>query len=295
MGAVREMYEEENEVSLLDLLVVVAENLKLLLFVPVAVGLLAWAIAYSLPQSFVSQSILTLPTSTPTPTPTPTQVIAVMVSPLVLDPVIEALNLTAGHTNHDTRMRLAKQIDASVGKDGLVRLDVTANTPALAQTLANAIIDTWLKTTLPGQQDRADLEKRLAYATASLKSVDGLLERLSAEGLANLNKSVTRGDVGVSIVAMGELQTRYLGEILNTSRALRGLSRDVVVQPPTRPTEAVAPKKGLIAFLAVLASGLALLLWVFLRQAWSNAAQDPQAAEKQARLRATLGFKGGTQ
>ena len=191
-------------------------------------------------------------------------------------------------------MRLAKQINAAVGKDGLVRLDVTANTPTSAQTLANAIIDTWLKTTLPGQQDRADLEKRLAYAKASLKSVDGLLERMTAEGLTNLNKSLARGDAGVPIVAVGELQTRYLGEILNTSRALRGLSRDVVVQPPTRPTEAVAPRKGLIAFLAALGSGLALLLWVFLRQAWINAAQDPQAAEKQARLRATLGFKGGT-
>ena len=51
----------------------------------------------------------------------------------------------------------------------------------------------------------------------------------------------------------------------------------------------------MIAFLAALGSGLALLLWVFLRQAWINAAQDPQAAEKHARLRATLGFKGGTQ
>ena len=37
----REMYEEENEVSLLDILVVFAENLKVLLLGPFVIGLLA--------------------------------------------------------------------------------------------------------------------------------------------------------------------------------------------------------------------------------------------------------------
>ena len=49
--------EEENETSLLDLLVVVAENLKLLILGPFAVGLLALGIAFTLPQSYVSQAI----------------------------------------------------------------------------------------------------------------------------------------------------------------------------------------------------------------------------------------------
>ena len=292
MGAVREMYEEENEeeneASLLDLFVVIAENLKLLLLGPMLIGLLAFALGYALPQSFTSQAILSLPGSLQTGT----QAVAVMVSPLVLDPIIESLNLSGGRTMQDARMALAKQINASVGKDGLVRLDVTSNTPTSAQNIANAVIDTWLKSTVPGRQDRADLEKRLAYATASLKTVVGLLEGLTPD---NLGKALTRGDAGISIVAVGELQTRYLAEVLATTRALGGLSRDVVMQPPTMPTEPIAPKKGLIAVLAVLGSGVTLLLWVFMRQAWINAAQDPKAAEKQARLRATLGFKGDTQ
>lgn len=67
-----ELDTEEKEVSLLDLLVVVAENLKLLIFGPVVVGLLALAIGYALPQSFTSQAILAMPTPTPTQAPTPT-------------------------------------------------------------------------------------------------------------------------------------------------------------------------------------------------------------------------------
>jgi hypothetical protein len=45
------------------------------------------------------------------------------------------------------------------------------------------------------------------------------------------------------------------------------------------------------AILATLGSGFVLLLWVFMRGAWKNAAQDPAVAEKQARLRSALGFK----
>ncbi len=277
---------EEKEISLFDLLLVVAENLKLLILGPLVVGLLALGIGYALPQSFTSQAILGLPTATAA------QASALLVSAIVLDPVIGSLNLSKGQPIQVARTGLASQIKAAVGKDGLLRLDVSANTPLQAQAIANAVIDAWLKSTAPGEQDRVDLEKRLAYAKVSLESIRRLLGRLTAEGTADLNKPLTRGEAGTSIVAVGELQARYLGEVLSIPRTLQGLSRDVVVQPPTLPTEPVAPKKSLIAVLAALGSGFALLLWVFLRQAWKNAAQDPQAAEKQAKLRATLGFKG---
>lgn len=291
-----EMDTEENEISLLDLLLVVVENLKLLILGPAVVGLLALAIGYALPQSFTSQAILVLPTSTATPTSTPmsAQAAAMMVSPLVLDPVIQSLSLSAGLTIESARAKLTSQIKATVGKDGLLRLDVTASTPLEAQKIANAVIDSWLKSTVPGEKDRADLEVRLINAKVSLESVRRLLDRLIGEDSAALNKPLTLGGANISIVAVGELQARYQADVLSIPRALQGLSRDVVAQPPTLPIEPVAPKKSLIAILAALGSGFALLLWVFMRQAWKNAAQDPDAAKKQAKLRAAIGFKGRT-
>lgn len=217
-----------------------------------------------------------------------------MVSPIVLDPVIELLNLSKGQPIQSVRAELVSQVKAAVGKDGLLRLDVSADTALEAQAIANAVIDSWLKSTVPGEQDRADLEKRLAYAKGALTSVNRLLERLTSEGSANLNQPLTRGEAGTSIVAVGELQARYFSEVLTIPRALQGLSRDVLKQPPTLPIHPAAPKKSLIAVLAALGSGFALLLWVFTRQAWKNAAQDPQAAEKQARLRAAMGLKGSS-
>lgn len=218
-----------------------------------------------------------------------------MVSPLVLDPVIELLNLSKGQPIQVVRTGLASQIKAVVGKDGLLRLDVTANTPLEAQSIANAVIDTWIKSTAPSERDRADLETRLAFAKVSLESIRRLLDRLTAEGSVDLNKPLSRGEAGTSIVAVGELQARYLGEVMSIPRSLKGLSRDVVVQPPTLPTQPIAPQKSLIAVLAALCSGFALLLWVFMRQAWKNVAQDPKAAEKQAKLLAAIwGSRGSS-
>jgi LPS O-antigen subunit length determinant protein (WzzB/FepE family) len=90
---------------------------------------------------------------------------------------------------------------------------------------------------------------------------------------------------------VGDLQSRYVNEVLNLTRSLKGLSRDVVVQPPTLPTEHVSPKKSMIAILAALGTGFALLLWVFMRQSWRALATRPEAADKLDRLRATFKFK----
>ncbi|MCB8747119.1 hypothetical protein LHU53_09395 [Rhodoferax sp. U2-2l] len=278
---------QESEISLMDLLLVVAENIKLLILGPLLVGLVALGIGFTLPQSFVSQAILAWPTATPTPQ----QAAAMMVSPLVLDPIIETHQLSDGKPIQAAREALAKQVKATVGKDGLLRLDVTDTSAVQAQVLANAVIDGWLKSTVPGVQERQDLEKRLEFAQNGLKSVTSLIERLSVDGVVSLAQPLTRGEAGTSLVAVGELQARYLSEVIAIPRALQGLSRDVVKQPPTLPTEPVAPKKSLMAVLAALGSGFALLLFVFMRQAWKNAAADPEAALKQNQLRRALGLK----
>jgi capsular polysaccharide biosynthesis protein len=291
------MNEEENEVSLLDVLLVVAENIRLLILGPLVVCCLSWGVGYVLPQTFTSQAILALPASSPTQgsttsvTPTPGQVAALMVSPLVMDPVARSLGLYKEAGVEEARKQLVRQIKTTTGKDGLLYLEVSAGTPQEAQALANAVIDGWLKSTAPGVQDRADMEQRLANAKASLESVNALLRRLSLEGADSLGKPLTRGEAGTSLVAIGELQARYQSDVLAIPRAIQGLSRDVVIQVPTLPKTPMAEKRGMIAVLLGVGSGIALLLWVFLRFAWRSAGLDPRAAKKQAKLIAAMRFR----
>jgi uncharacterized protein involved in exopolysaccharide biosynthesis len=54
-----------------------------------------------------------------------------------------------------------------------------------------------------------------------------------------------------------------------------------LAQPPERKSK---PKKALVALLSTLATGFALLLFVFVRQALRGAAQTPESAEKLTRL-----------
>jgi uncharacterized protein involved in exopolysaccharide biosynthesis len=55
-------------------------------------------------------------------------------------------------------------------------------------------------------------------------------------------------------------------------------------QPPERKSK---PKKALIAIIATLAAGFALLLFVFIRQAVNNAGKDQESANKLNQLKAS--------
>ena len=61
-----------------------------------------------------------------------------------------------------------------------------------------------------------------------------------------------------------------------------------VIDSATAPELKSKPKKALIAVLATLATGFLLLLWVFVRQALKNAAQDTESAQKLAGIRAAF-------
>lgn len=292
--------KKENDTDLLDLLIVMAENIRLLILVPLIVGLLVLGAGFAVPKSYVSQAALSMPMlaitsgSTPMSTPpiTPALAASMMVSPQVLDAVVASLDLSDKRSVEAAREKLVSQVKVTASKDGLLRLDVTASIPTQAQAIANALVDSWLKTTPPSGQERAILEKRLAHATAALDSVNRIMARLAAGEVQAQQKSGRTRELATSLMAVSDLQARYLGEVLAITRQLKGLSRDdVLKQAPTLPVEPVAPKKAMMAVLGMLTSGFVVLMWVFMRHAWRNVAQDPQAAQKLARLRAALGFK----
>jgi len=284
------MNTEDGRSSMLDLLLGLVENAKLLILLPVIAGLATLAFSFLLPQKFVSEAILTLPMQTPANNggQSAVQAAFLMRSPLVLDPVIAAFGLASGKSINLARSEFVENMKATVGKDGLLRLELTGPSPAKAQLLANAVIDAWIKTTKPGEQDRKDIEIRLSYAKTSLEGVTALLARLSKESVGYLAQPLSRGEAGTSLVSVADLQSRYVNEVLSLTRALQGLSRDVVVQAPTLPIDPVAPKKGQIALLVALAAGFLMLIWVLMRRSWLVLAAQPRSADKLTRLRAAI-------
>jgi uncharacterized protein involved in exopolysaccharide biosynthesis len=63
------------------------------------------------------------------------------------------------------------------------------------------------------------------------------------------------------------------------------------VQEASLPQRKVSPKRSLVVLFAILASGLALLIFVFIRKAWASAAQDAESASKLVSIKRSLGLQ----
>lgn len=279
---------EERETNLLDLLVLISENIKVLILGPVIAGLLVFGSGYVVPPRFTSQAILALPAPFPgvPATPTLSQASSMITSPFILDPVIRSLNLATGYSVQEARARLLGQIKVTT-KDGLLFLDVSADTPLGAQALATTVIDAWLKSTAPRERERADMEKRLQHAETTLKYLGDLLRSVTKDGANNSGKSSIQGEGGVSIV---EMQKLYLNEVLAIRRVFDGLTRDVIVQMPSLPTESVKSSVLLSVSLAALSAVFVLLFWIFLRQSWKQLTLAPFSERKLAKIRHAFGI-----
>jgi uncharacterized protein involved in exopolysaccharide biosynthesis len=288
----------ENQLDFLDFLVVLAENIRLLIFGPLVFGGLAFGVALYLPQSYVSHALLSIPSAAYAPTRSLPQtsslptghVVSTLVSPQVVDAVIATLNLADGRSHEVAKLELLSQIKINKNRDDSISLAVTANTPIKAQAIANAVVDCWIKTMLLNEHERILLEKRLEHATAALNFANRVMSRLTAEPASKVPSGA--GELAMAIAAIGDLQSRYLTDIHDIKRQLEGPSRnDFIMQSPSLPTSSVAPKRAVIALMVMLTTGFMLVLWVFVRKAWRDAAHDSVAAEKLARLRAVFGLK----
>ena len=259
------MTEDNDEISLLDLALTVAENLRLLIIGPIAAGLIAFGISSSQPKTFESVAILNVIDQ-------PEKVASLVASAAVLDPVAEQLGLTKSATNDAARAALRGRVSMAVGrKDGLLTLTTKGESGEAAQALANLVLAQLYVAVAPKGQDVIDLEKSLTLARSLYADTQRVLARSSALiGEARSEATVSAALQGYADLAA--LQQALAIQIANDQRSLRGLSDTNLAQPPILPTQHVARKRSLISVLAALATGFALLLFVFIRKALANAA-----------------------
>ena len=272
--------------SFFDLLVLLLRHWPLLLLVPVVVGTAAYGASHLLPRSYLSSAIVSLTGARPDrpPRQTPLQAASMMVSPLVLDPVIQHLGLYPDLDRDRARALLASRVRATMGKELLVRLEVEGATPEEARRTAEAILEAWLRSLLPSEREKADLQRRLEVAAAGFDSTQKALSQLVVE----TPLAAGRREAGLSVAAIGELRDRYLDQMLAIQRELEGMQREVIKQAPTLPTRPVKPRKLVLAASAAVASLFLLLAVLALRQLLELGRADPQGAEKLHRLRDAL-------
>ncbi|WP_291475210.1 Wzz/FepE/Etk N-terminal domain-containing protein [Acidovorax sp.] len=271
---------QQEEIDLLGILVTLAENIKLLILGPLLVGICALGIAYIVPQTFESIAVLKAEQATA----------SLMTTASVLDPVAADLGLTKVDSAEEARKLLREQIKVSVGRnDKLLTLTVSAPAPQQAQAIANAVLQQTYVQSRPKGSDLTRLEIQLKDAKARTKSAEdaagALLKRMESNGAASSTEWARGYAELLNVAAAAQNQVAAL------QAQLEGLTDAQLIQAPTLPQKASKPKKGLIAIGATLAAGLALMLFVFVRQAVRGAAKDAGAASKMARIRRALALR----
>ena len=271
---------QQEEIDLLDILVTLAENIKLLILGPLLVGICALGIAYIVPQTFESIAVLKAEQATA----------SLMTTAAVLNPVAAELGLTQEDSPEEARRRLREQIKVAVGRnDKLLTLTVSAPTPHQAQIVADAVLRQTYQQSRPKASELARLEVQLKGAEARIKNAEdaagALLKRMELSG-AGGGAELARGYGELLTVAAAAQK-----QVAELQALIEGLTDAQLIQAPTLPEKASKPKKGLIAIGATLAAGLALMLFVFVRQAVRGAAKDAGAASKMARIRRALALR----
>lgn len=270
------------EVGLLDLLVTLAENARLLIIGPLLVGLCALGLGFVLPQTFQSVAVLQAEQATA----------SLMTTAAVLDPVVAGLGMDKEDGVEDARRTLHENIKVAVGRnDKLLTLTVSAPSPQQAQATANAVLQQTYLQSRPKGSVAKRLEAQLAEAQGRLKNAEsaaaGTLKRIETSSVGSASGSeLARGYAELLTVT-----SAAQGQVNALETQLEGLSEALLVQAPTLPQTASQPKKALMAMGATLGTGLLLLLFIFVRQALRTTATDADAADKLARIRRALGLK----
>ena len=282
--------QQEDDIGLLDILVTLAENIKLLIIGPLLVGLCALGIGYVVPQTFDSVAVLQAkqrPTDGQQTTDDQDTIASLMTTASVLDPVASGLGLTKDESVGEARRLLREQVKVAVGRiDRLLTLTASAHTPQQAQAIANAVLQQTYLQSRPKADDRARLEAQLQSAQDRLKDAQdasaALVKRMGSPG----------GDpeMGRGYADLLSNAAAAQAQIARFQVQLAGVSDAQLVQAPTLPEKASKPKKALLAIGATLAAGLLLLLFVFMRQTLRDTAQDAEAAAKVTRIRRALGL-----
>lgn len=191
------MQEVDGEISILDVLQIIVDNLRILLLGPLIVGIAALGISFLITPTYTARAQFLPPQQQQSVAASMLaslgslgglagavggiknpvdQFLAFMKSVSVQDSLIERFKLLERYdakTKSDARLALSGNVRASSGKDGLITVEVDDKDPKFAADLANAHVEELGRllgrlATTEAQQRRLFFEKQLTLAKEKL-------------------------------------------------------------------------------------------------------------------------------
>jgi uncharacterized protein involved in exopolysaccharide biosynthesis len=238
------MQDQDDEISLLDLLQTIVDNLRLLILGPLAVGVTALGISFLIPPTYTAKTQFLPPQQQQSAAASmlaslgslgglagavggiknpADQFLAYMKSVTLQDSLIERFKLLDRYdvkTKLDARLELKDNVRATSGKDGLISLEVDDKDPQFAADLANAHVEELAKllgrlATTEAQQRRLFFEKQLTLAK------DKMIQSEIALKATGISGSVLKASPASAVAAVAGLQAAVTSQEVKLG-AMRG-------------------------------------------------------------------------
>jgi uncharacterized protein involved in exopolysaccharide biosynthesis len=238
------MPEDDDEISLLDLLQVVVDNLRLLILAPLIAGLAALGITFAIAPTYTATTKFMPPQQQQSGAAAmlaglgalgglagaasglknpADQYVAFLKSRSVQDALIDRFKLTERYDEkfkQDTRLVLEKNVQIAAGKDGLITIDVDDKNPQFSAQLANAHIGELGKllnrlAVTEAQQRRVFFEKQLNSAKDNLVKAE---QALKASGV---NSSALKASPAAAVEGMAKLKATIAAQEIKLA-SMRG-------------------------------------------------------------------------
>jgi tyrosine-protein kinase Etk/Wzc len=218
--------QDDEESSLLDLLQIIVDNLRLLVVGPLAVGLAALGFSFLIPPTYTAKTQFLPPLQQQSAAASllaslggfvgavggvknpADQYLTYMKSVTVQDSLIDRFRLLDRYgvkTKTDARIALTGSVRAASGKEGLIYVEVDDRDPNFAAELANAHVDELGKllgklATTEAQQRRLFFEKQLNQSKEKLIQSEIILKATGVSG------SVLKSNPASAVAAVASLQ-----------------------------------------------------------------------------------------
>jgi tyrosine-protein kinase Etk/Wzc len=236
--------QDDDEISLLDLLQTIVDNLRLLVLGPLAVGFMALGISFFIPPTYTAKTQFLPPQQQQSAAASmlaslgslgglagavggiknpADQYLAYMKSVTLQDSLIDRFKLLERYeakTKTDARLELKENVRAASGKDGLISVEVDDKDPKFAAELANAHVEELGKllgklATTEAQQRRLFFEKQLNQAK------DKLIQSEIALKATGVSGSVLKSNPASAVAAVAGLQAAVTAQEVKLG-AMRG-------------------------------------------------------------------------
>ena len=222
------MSADGDEISLLDLLQVVADNLRLLVLGPLVAGLLALGYSFTITPTFTATTKFMPPQQQQSSAAAmlaglgalgglagaagikspADQYVAFLKSRSVQDALVDRFKLLDRYEtkfHEDARNAVGGRVQIASGKDGLITIDASDKDPAFAAQLANAHVEELGKllnrlAVTEAQQRRFFFEKQLTNAK------DNLVKAEQALKSSGVNSSALKATPGTAVESMAKLK-----------------------------------------------------------------------------------------